>query len=148
MSKARWVLVAGVIVALAAVISVIVMLVSSAELSDDSRTEGELAGIWVSENPDAPGTLILNADGSLQARGLSIFDDWKHDPTVKLASDLDAPGRWHLTRDLVFAEFEDGARKLTVSYLVMSSPFRGLSIQGIVGDPDAPELLQVFRRVE
>ncbi|MCW3493233.1 hypothetical protein [Microbacterium sp. SSM24] len=138
---ALWVI--GVSLAIAAVISLFALLAVS---PDENATMEGLSGVWVSTSDEAPGTLILNADGTARLEHLTAFDTWA-DPKEKIADNLSADGTWSLHGyNLQVRPDPAGPGPELFPMIVYKSAIVGNTIEMIVGDPDGPRFVQEFKR--
>ena len=136
-------LVACGIVGLACVIALVVLF-GFVPTIDDSVSQDEIVGTWVSRSEEAPGELTFFSDGTVELKNLTVFDPGSGEPFEALVSDLNADGTWYLYEYSLGVRLRDD---LSLSFMVESSSFGGTRIVAIVGDPDAPEFTQVFNKV-
>lgn len=133
-----WLAVAGVVVVVAVVLLML-------PVRTDSATEGDVAGRWVSINADAPGELVLEQGGVARSVDLTFYNQRSKSEQIQ-ASDVTADGTWTVVEGQVYVEFVHDGEQIDLVLFVVTSPLGGTSLEAIVGDPDAPRVVQKFVR--
>ncbi|MFE1643949.1 hypothetical protein ACFM35_00030 [Microbacterium sp. P01] len=143
-TKTRVVAIAGAVVFAGVVAAAAV--VGNTERTVDTLAAEDLIGTWISTTAEGPGNLVLQPGAQAELRDLTIFDQSNFYSVAVLGESINSSGQWVLAGDHLAVDFTLDGEESRWTLLVMSSPIGGVSLQAIVGDPDAPGVRQTFQR--